>query len=91
MTDADILETINKNMAQSAFFGTFIWVPVVDGSLIVQRPSEAFKQGKVNSVSLIPDLPVTTFVLNSLWVLRNSSWQSQTLSKANHSSIKLLR
>ena len=34
----------------SGFFGTFVFVPVVDGSFITERPSELLKAGKVNGV-----------------------------------------
>ena len=37
---------INTN----GFFGTFAFVPVVDGSFIIERPTELLKAGKVNGV-----------------------------------------
>lgn len=35
----------------NAFDGTFILVPVVDGTFIMERPTEALGKGKVNGVS----------------------------------------
>jgi carboxylesterase type B len=50
--DANILETVNANINLAGFFGTFTFVPVVDGEFITQRATEALKQGKVNGVSI---------------------------------------
>ena len=50
-TDAGLLSTINSNIAVNAFYGTFIFVPVVDGTYITERPSEALRKGKINGVS----------------------------------------
>ncbi|KAF8868623.1 Alpha/Beta hydrolase protein [Infundibulicybe gibba] len=46
--DAEILEAANILIGNGSFFGTFVFVPVVDGTFIRQRPTEAFKQHKVN-------------------------------------------
>ncbi|TDL29079.1 alpha/beta-hydrolase [Rickenella mellea] len=46
--DASILETANNNIAFSGFEGTFVFVPVVDGSFIVERPTQTFARGTVN-------------------------------------------
>ncbi|KAE9408462.1 alpha/beta-hydrolase [Gymnopus androsaceus JB14] len=48
-----VLETINTNINADGFFGTFVFVPVVDGTFITQRPTEALKQGKVNGKALL--------------------------------------
>ncbi|KAE9408465.1 alpha/beta-hydrolase, partial [Gymnopus androsaceus JB14] len=48
-----LLETINTNINEGGFFGTFVFVPVVDGTFITQRPIEALKQGKVNGKALL--------------------------------------
>lgn len=34
----------------SGFFGSFVFVPVVDGIFITDRPTQLLKQGKVNGV-----------------------------------------
>lgn len=50
--DVNALETINQNLNQAAFFGTFLFVPVVDGEFITQRPTLSLQQGKVNGNAL---------------------------------------
>jgi carboxylesterase type B len=49
--DVDILQAANQNICNSVFFGTFAFVPVVDGTFIAERPTQLLKQGKVNGVS----------------------------------------
>ncbi|KAL0578555.1 hypothetical protein V5O48_003456 [Marasmius crinis-equi] len=51
--DTNALQTANTNLNLAAFFGTFNFVPVVDGTFIRQRPTEALKQGKVNGQALL--------------------------------------
>ncbi|PFH46612.1 hypothetical protein AMATHDRAFT_154314 [Amanita thiersii Skay4041] len=51
--DAGTLENANVKIGDSAFFGVFIFVPVVDGTFITQRPTQAFKQKKINGVFLL--------------------------------------
>ncbi|KAE9408457.1 alpha/beta-hydrolase [Gymnopus androsaceus JB14] len=48
-----LLQTINTNINVGGFFGTFVFVPVIDGTFITQRPTEALKQGKVNGKALL--------------------------------------
>ncbi|KAJ7216264.1 Alpha/Beta hydrolase protein, partial [Mycena rebaudengoi] len=48
-----VLETANNNINTAGFFGTFVFVPVVDGTFIRQRATEALSQRKVNGVSLL--------------------------------------
>jgi hypothetical protein len=48
--DATTLEAVNTNITTSAFFGTFVFVPVVDGTFITQRPTLSLLEGKVNGV-----------------------------------------
>ena len=48
--DVNILQQVNTNVANSAFFGTCIFVPVVDGRLIPRRPTEILREGSVNGV-----------------------------------------
>ncbi|KAJ7599342.1 Alpha/Beta hydrolase protein [Mycena floridula] len=50
--DAASLEVINVNINNSGFFGTFVFVPVVDGTLIRERPTVAISQGKLNGNAL---------------------------------------
>lgn len=49
--DVDTLQVANVNICNSVFFGTFAFVPVVDGTLVTERPTQLLKQGKVNGVS----------------------------------------
>ncbi|KIK62492.1 hypothetical protein GYMLUDRAFT_41945 [Collybiopsis luxurians FD-317 M1] len=51
--DANTLGTINNNINLGGFFGTFLFVPVVDGTFITQRPTLSLKQGKVNGKALL--------------------------------------
>ncbi|KAJ8083128.1 hypothetical protein PM082_008997 [Marasmius tenuissimus] len=51
--DTNALQTANANINLAGFFGTFAFVPVVDGTFIKQRPIEALKQGKVNGEALL--------------------------------------
>ncbi|TDL22022.1 cephalosporin esterase [Rickenella mellea] len=46
--DASILQAANSNISLSGFLGTFIFVPVVDGKLIVERPTQTLAKGRVN-------------------------------------------
>jgi hypothetical protein len=50
--DANTLQTANTQINNGGFFGTFLFVPVVDGSFITQRPTLSFLQSKVNGVSV---------------------------------------
>ncbi|KAI3615392.1 cephalosporin esterase [Moniliophthora roreri] len=52
-TDVNVLETANRNISSAAFFGTFAFVPVVDGTFITQRATEAFKKGRVNGKAVL--------------------------------------
>ncbi|KAF5358812.1 hypothetical protein D9758_008541 [Tetrapyrgos nigripes] len=51
--DANTLEAANTNISMNGFFGTFLFVPVVDGSFITQRATEALRQRKVNGQALL--------------------------------------
>ncbi|PBK93167.1 alpha/beta-hydrolase [Armillaria gallica] len=52
-TDVDVLEQINIDLCISGFFGTFVFVPVVDGEFIKQRPTVALREDKVNGIALM--------------------------------------
>ncbi|KAF8995799.1 alpha/beta-hydrolase [Hymenopellis radicata] len=47
------LAEINKEVASRGFFGSFVFVPVVDGSFITQSPSQALKERKVNGEGIL--------------------------------------
>ncbi|EEB91272.1 hypothetical protein MPER_10398 [Moniliophthora perniciosa FA553] len=51
--DASALEAVNMRINLAGFFGTFVSVPVIDGTFIRQRATEALKQGKVNGEVLL--------------------------------------
>ncbi|KAJ7307855.1 Alpha/Beta hydrolase protein [Mycena albidolilacea] len=51
--DATTLEAVNTNITTSAFFGTFVFVPVVDGTFITQRPTLSLLEGKVNGEAVL--------------------------------------
>ncbi|KAK0211804.1 Alpha/Beta hydrolase protein [Armillaria fumosa] len=51
--DVNLLEQINVNLCGTGFFGTFVFVPVVDGDFIKQRPALALLEGKVNGEALL--------------------------------------
>ncbi|KAL9715552.1 hypothetical protein Ac2012v2_002212 [Leucoagaricus gongylophorus] len=51
--DVNVLQQVNTNVANSAFFGTFIFVPVVDGRLIPRRPTEILREGNVNGEAIL--------------------------------------
>ncbi|EIW84339.1 alpha beta-hydrolase [Coniophora puteana RWD-64-598 SS2] len=47
--DVTTLQTANYNLASSsAFYGTYVFVPVVDGEFIQERPSVTIAGGKLN-------------------------------------------
>lgn len=50
--DVNILEQINTDLRGSGFFGTFVFVPVVGGDFIKQRPT-ALRERKVNGEVLM--------------------------------------
>jgi hypothetical protein len=49
-TDIELLQEINLSTGASGFVGTFVWIPVIDGTFIEQQPTEALKEHKVNVV-----------------------------------------
>nr|GAT46602.1 predicted protein [Mycena chlorophos] len=46
--DAGILQNINNAMTLSSYFGTFTFIPVVDGTFIVENPIAQLSRGQVN-------------------------------------------
>ncbi|KAJ7889187.1 alpha beta-hydrolase [Mycena leptocephala] len=51
--DVNSLENVNMNISAAGFFATSLFVPVVDGEFIVQRPTLSLAQGKVNGKALL--------------------------------------
>jgi hypothetical protein len=56
-TDGTVFEAVNTNITSSAFFGTFVLVPVIDDTFIVQRPTISLMEGKVNGVYFSSPIP----------------------------------
>jgi len=50
--DAPSLNKVNVNVSNSGFFGTCVFVPVVDGTLITKRATELLHAGRVNGISI---------------------------------------
>ncbi|KAG7095864.1 hypothetical protein E1B28_006556 [Marasmius oreades] len=51
--DAQVLQKANEDINVAGFFGTFPFVPVVDGTFIKQRATKVLKQGTVNGQALL--------------------------------------
>ncbi|KAJ7503355.1 alpha beta-hydrolase [Mycena galericulata] len=51
--DSTLLATVNSNINNAAFYGTFQFVPVVDGEFITQRPTLSLLERKVNGEALL--------------------------------------
>ncbi|KAH8113786.1 cephalosporin esterase [Phellopilus nigrolimitatus] len=51
--DGSLLEAVNSAICSSYFFGTFAFVPVVDGTFIVERPTQTMARGKLNGDVLL--------------------------------------
>ncbi|KAJ3754100.1 Alpha/Beta hydrolase protein [Lentinula raphanica] len=79
--DAAVLGVLNNNINADGFFGTFLFVPVVDGTFITQRPTEALKQGRVNGKALlsITNSNEGNIFVNALSPITNVSLYASTL------------
>ncbi|KAF5361010.1 hypothetical protein D9756_005128 [Leucocoprinus leucothites] len=51
--DVTTLQEVNGSVGNSSFFGTFIFVPVVDGKLIPRRPTQILRDGRVNGKAFL--------------------------------------
>jgi len=76
--DVDVLQAANTEINNSGFFGTFVFVPVVDGTFITERPTQLLKQGKVNGVRHL-----SAIVLCISWGLINFLRQKVLLANTN--------
>ncbi|CCM06438.1 uncharacterized protein FIBRA_08700 [Fibroporia radiculosa] len=43
------LQTLNLNIISKAFYGTTVFVPVVDGTFIIERPTVTIARGRLNT------------------------------------------
>lgn len=62
--DVETLRAVNDKVIAGAFYGTFVFSPVIDGNFITQRPSQALKEGKINGVGVraVPYYLIILFV-----------------------------
>ncbi|KAG1732243.1 Alpha/Beta hydrolase protein [Suillus paluster] len=51
--DVNTLQTLNYNINIDGFFGTWVFVPVVDGTFIVERPTVTISKGRLNANYLL--------------------------------------
>ncbi|KAJ7183590.1 alpha beta-hydrolase [Mycena filopes] len=51
--DVNVLELANTNINADVFYGTFGFIPVVDGEFITQRPTISLAEGKVNGKAVL--------------------------------------
>ncbi|KAG2751792.1 alpha/beta-hydrolase [Suillus brevipes Sb2] len=51
--DVSTLQTLNYNINIDGFFGTFVFVAVVDGTFIVERPTVTINRGRLNGNYLL--------------------------------------
>jgi carboxylesterase type B len=51
--DINTLQTLNYNINLDGFYGTLTFVPVVDGSFILERPTVTLSKGRLNGNSLL--------------------------------------
>ncbi|KZP16256.1 alpha/beta-hydrolase [Athelia psychrophila] len=51
--DAAKLDTLGNATVTDSFYGTFAFVPVIDGKLIVERPTQTLKKGRLNGHVLL--------------------------------------
>ncbi|KAL0567354.1 hypothetical protein V5O48_014639 [Marasmius crinis-equi] len=50
---SSVLQAANMNINLAGFFGTFVFVPVIDGTFITRRATEALSQGNLNGQALM--------------------------------------
>ncbi|KJA16236.1 hypothetical protein HYPSUDRAFT_147970 [Hypholoma sublateritium FD-334 SS-4] len=51
--DVNTLQAANTEINSIGFFGTFVFVPVVDGTFITERPTETIRKGVLNAKFLL--------------------------------------
>lgn len=61
--DVNLLQQANTNISSSAFTGTVVFPPVVDGRFITKRPTQLLREGKINGVKLPVGAPACSQVL----------------------------
>jgi carboxylesterase type B len=61
--DPAIIQAANIVINRAGLFGTFTFVPVVDGSFIVRSPIKSLASGRVNGVCFLYDLYRQYFII----------------------------
>ncbi|EIW80917.1 alpha beta-hydrolase [Coniophora puteana RWD-64-598 SS2] len=51
--DVGTIASVNQQINLNGFFGSFTTVPVIDGSMIIERPTQTLARGSVNGDSLL--------------------------------------
>ncbi|KAE9402363.1 cephalosporin esterase [Gymnopus androsaceus JB14] len=74
-SDVGTLSTANTNIQAGAFFGTFVFSPVIDGNFITQRPTVALKEGKINGNAYlaVTNTNEGVILVNATGVVMNTS------------------
>ncbi|KAL5492762.1 hypothetical protein ACEPAI_4209 [Sanghuangporus weigelae] len=75
--DASVLQEVNVLVCNSTFYGTMAFTPVIDGVLIIERPIDTIRKGRLNSQTL---LSVTNSFEGKSFVNRDTTAQ-MTLSQ----------
>jgi hypothetical protein len=70
------LQAANVAISTGAFFRTYTFIPVIDGSFITQRPTLSISQGKLNTVRssfvfLLASIP-DNFTQKNVFTMTNS-------------------
>jgi len=66
--DSDTLNQANNASAFSAFYGTYVFVPVVDGTFITERPTVTLGRQVINGVSLMNSLFILAWFINTYFL-----------------------
>ena len=88
--DVNSLGSVNLEINARGFFGTFVFVPVVDGSFITERPTELLKAGKVNGVRWTHISLLSEIIMNYR-LFPQGSFRSLIHLKATFLWIRILR
>jgi len=80
--DSDTLNSANNAVTLSAFYQTYIFVPVIDGKFIVENPVVTLDRRMVNGVSFICHHLSIISGRSRIVLYRTFFCQSQILSKA---------
>ncbi|KAG2358500.1 Alpha/Beta hydrolase protein [Suillus spraguei] len=51
--DVNTLQTLNYNININGLFGTYVFIPVVDGTFILERPTVTIRKGRLNGDYLL--------------------------------------